>query len=168
MPAERAIVGLGANLGDPIAALRAAVVQLAATPDVTLEATSSLYRSDPVGGPEQPAYVNACVLLATTLAPEALLDRLQAIERRAGRVRTVRWGPRTLDLDLLLYGERRAETPRLTVPHPRLVERRFALEPLLEVAPDARLPDGRPLAPLLDRLPAAGVERLADPLSITL
>ncbi len=168
MPAELAVVGLGGNLGDVAAAMRAALEGLAATPGVELLAASGLYRSDPVGGPAQPAYRNAAALARTDLEPEVLLDRLQELEHAAGRERRVRWGPRTLDLDLLLLGGRTVATPRLEVPHPRLVERRFALEPLLEVLPDAALPDGRPLAPLLAALPPGGVERLAGPLSDTL
>ena len=123
-------------------------------------ARSATYRTAPVGGPEQPDYLNAAVLLEVALEPLALLRRLQAIEHGHGRVRTVRWGPRTLDLDVLLWDERAIDEPALTVPHPRLVERRFALEPLLEVLPEARLPDGRLLAEVVAGLPEQGVLRL--------
>ena len=166
--ADRAAVGLGANIGDPEASLRAAVRGLGETPDVELVAASSLYRTAPVGVTDQPNFLNAAVVVRTTLEPVELLDRLAALEAAAGRTRRVRWGPRTLDLDLLLHGDRTLVSPALTLPHPRLVERRFVLEPLLEAWPDARLPDGRALADLLERLPPEGVERLGRPLSITL
>jgi 2-amino-4-hydroxy-6-hydroxymethyldihydropteridine diphosphokinase len=156
----RVVVGLGANLGDAAATLDGAVEELAAEPGVAVLARSATYRTAPVGGPEQPDYLNAAVLLEVALEPLALLRRLQAIEHGHGRVRTVRWGPRTLDLDLLLWDERSIDEPDLTVPHPRLVERRFALEPLLDVLPDARLPDGRRLAEVVAGLPEQGVLRL--------
>ena len=168
MSAEPAVVGLGANIGRPQDALADAVRGLARLPGTALAGVSSLYRSDPVGGPEQPPFLNAAVLLEPTLEPRALLAALHELEAAAGRVRTVRWGPRTLDLDLLLYGSRSVDEPDLQVPHPRLVERRFALEPTLEVWPAATLPDGRPLRALLGPLAAAGVERLAVPWSTTL
>jgi len=156
----RVVLGLGANLGDAAATLDGAVAELAAEPGVTVVARSSTYRTAPVGGPEQPDYLNAAVLLEVSLEPLQLLRRLQAIELGHGRVRTVRWGPRTLDLDVLLWDERSIDEPELTVPHPRLVERRFALEPLLELLPDARLPGGRALAEVGASLPEQGVFRL--------
>ncbi len=169
MPApERAAVGLGANLGDAEASLQRAIRELVATPGVDVTAASSLYRTAPVGITDQPVFLNAVVVLQTTLGPLDLLERLAALEAEAGRARRVRWGPRTLDLDLLLLGDRTLATPGLTLPHPRLHERRFVLEPLLEVWPDARLPDGRVLADVLGRLPPGGVERLGRPLSTTL
>ncbi len=131
------VVALGANLGEPASALRAAAGELGATAGVHLLARSRLFRTAPVGGPEQPAYLNAALLLETRLDPEALLDRLQEIEQTHGRTRDVPSGPRTLDLDLLLYGARQIATTRLTVPHPRLGDRRFALAPLLDVLPGA-------------------------------
>jgi dihydroneopterin aldolase/2-amino-4-hydroxy-6-hydroxymethyldihydropteridine diphosphokinase len=135
--AEDVVVALGANLGAPEPTLRAAVDELAATVGVDLVARSRIYRTAPVGGPEQPSYLNAAVRLTTRLGPHALLDRLQAIEQAHGRTREVRFGARTLDLDLLLYGGRTVADERLVVPHPRLAERRFALVPLLDVLPDA-------------------------------
>lgn len=133
-PAVQAWVGLGANLGDPAAALRQAVRALAHTPGIRLLRTSSLYRSAPVdaGGPD---YVNAVAEIATTLGPHALLAALQALEQAAGRERPYRNAPRTLDLDLLLYGDQHIATPDLTVPHPRMFERAFVLRPLAELAP---------------------------------
>lgn len=131
-------IGLGANLGERAAALRQAVQALAALPGTVVLRTSSLYRSAPVdaGGPD---YLNAVAEIATTLAPHALLAALLAIELGAGRERPYRNAPRTLDLDILLYGDQRIATPQLTVPHPRMFERAFVLLPLAELAP-ARVP----------------------------
>lgn len=154
----RIVVGLGANLGDAVPTLRAAVREIAALDAVDVLAVSRVYRTAPVGGPEQADYVNGAVLLEVDLAPLELLRALQAIELGHGRERLVRWGPRTLDLDVLLWGEEAIDLPDLTVPHPRLVERRFALEPLLDVAPDAVLPGGERLDAVLARLPEQGVE----------
>ena len=133
-PPQQAAIALGANLGDCRATLEAALAALEASPAVRLLARSRWYRSAPVG-PPQPDYVNGCALLAVTLEPDALLELLLATERRFGRVRGERWGPRCLDLDLLLMGDRRLSTPRLTLPHPRLRERAFVLVPLAEIAP---------------------------------
>ncbi|WP_457390150.1 2-amino-4-hydroxy-6-hydroxymethyldihydropteridine diphosphokinase [Roseateles sp. P5_E1] len=133
---SRAYVGLGANLGaDPSATLTQAALRLAALPGSHVAALSSVWRSAPVdaGGPD---FLNAVVALDTTLLPIELLDALQAIELAHGRERPYRNAPRTLDLDLLLYGELTLDTPRLTLPHPRLGERAFVLRPLLEIAPE--------------------------------
>jgi 2-amino-4-hydroxy-6-hydroxymethyldihydropteridine diphosphokinase len=131
----RAYIGLGANLGDPLPALQAALAALAALPDTTLERSSRIYRSAPVdaGGPD---YFNAVACVATRLPAPQLLARLQAIEQGAGRQRPYRNAPRTLDLDLLLYGSARIASPLLTVPHPRLRERAFVLLPLADIAPE--------------------------------
>ena len=140
MPADpgarrRAFVGLGANLGDRWAALEQAVAGLAAGGDVV--AVSPVYETDPVGGPEgQPPYLNAVVELCTADAPRGLLERCRALEAAAGRVRTVRFGPRTLDADVLLVEGERVCEPDLEVPHPRMWERRFVLAPLADLAPD--------------------------------
>ena len=136
---EPVYVGLGANLGDPERTLAAAVDDLARVPGVSLERRSSLYATAPVG-PAQPEYRNAVVALFTAGAPEALLAALLDIERAHGRVRAERWGPRVLDLDILLWGDRVADRPGLRVPHPELHHRRFALEPLAELDPHARHP----------------------------
>ena len=132
---ERVFVGLGANLGDAAATVRAAIDALAALPGTVVVARSSLYCSAPVDGPG-PDYVNAVAELRTTLEPAPLLRSLQAIEARFGRERPYRNAPRTLDLDLLLYGDRRIDTPELVVPHPRWRERAFVLVPLAEIAPE--------------------------------
>ncbi len=106
---------------------------------------SSLYETAPIGGPEQGPFLNAVAVIDTELPASKLLERCLQIERNSGRERRERWGPRTIDLDILLYGDEEIDEPDLTVPHPRMTERRFVLEPLLEVWPDARLPDGTPL-----------------------
>jgi 2-amino-4-hydroxy-6-hydroxymethyldihydropteridine diphosphokinase len=148
----RAYVGLGTNLGDREATLRRAVELLAAEPAIEVAAVSTLRETDPVGYEEQPRFLNGAAALDTELGPDELLHRLLAVERELGRVRGEgpRYGPRTIDLDLLLYGDRTVEAPGLTVPHPRLAERRFALEPLHELDPGLRLPDGRAVRELLD------------------
>ena len=136
--AVEAYVGLGANLGEREAALREAVERLRAADGVEVRRLSPVYETDPVGYTEQPAFLNMVAAIGTTLPPVALLDRLLDIERRMGRVRTIRWGPRTIDLDLLLYGEVRMKTERLTLPHPRMGERAFVLVPLRDVWPADR------------------------------
>lgn len=158
----RAYVGIGANLGDPTAQVRAAFDALAALPRTRLAVASSLYRSAPVGHVDQPDFVNAVAALDTALAPEALLEALQAIERRAGRSRSFRNAPRTLDLDLLLYGEARLDGPGLTVPHPRMHSRAFVLVPLVEIAPDIAIPGLGCAAECLAELPAQGVAKEAS------
>lgn len=134
-PAERAAIALGSNLGDSRATLEAALVALAGCPGIELLAHSAWYRTAPIG-PPQPDYLNGCALLHTTLGPEALLEQLLAIERAFGRVRGERWGPRTLDLDLIFHGQLQQRSERLELPHPRLRERAFVLVPLAEIAPD--------------------------------
>ncbi|HEX4869650.1 MAG TPA: 2-amino-4-hydroxy-6-hydroxymethyldihydropteridine diphosphokinase [Moraxellaceae bacterium] len=143
-----AFIGLGGNLGAAEATLQSAVTALRALPGTRLTALSSLYRSAPVGPAGQPDYLNAVALIETELAPHDLLAALQAIERAHGRERQLRWGPRTLDLDLLLLGRDRIATADLVVPHPELGNRNFVVVPLLEIAPGATLPEGTPLASL--------------------
>lgn len=160
---ERVFIGLGSNLATPIEQLRSALATLAALPHTDLIAQSSFYSSDPLGPADQPRYVNAVVALDTELSPLALLDALQTIELEQGRTRKAeRWGPRTLDLDILLFGERRLDEPRLTVPHYHMHARAFVLYPLAEIAPDLKLPDGRALTELLGACPYAGLERLSE------
>jgi 2-amino-4-hydroxy-6-hydroxymethyldihydropteridine diphosphokinase len=136
---ERVFVGLGANLGDAVATVRAAFEALNALPGTHCVARSALYRSAPIDA-QGADYINAVAQLQTRLSPVALLNELQAIEERFGRERPYRNAPRTLDLDLLLYGQRRIATPLLTVPHPRMHERSFVLVPLAEIAPDLAQP----------------------------
>lgn len=140
MTAERVFVGLGANLGEPRQALLSALAALAELPGTRLVACSAFYRSAPVDA-SGPDYLNAVAELSTALEPLPLLHALQAIERAHGRERPYHHAPRTLDLDLLLHGLRRVASPELTVPHPRLHQRAFALTPLLEIAPDLHHPD---------------------------
>jgi len=154
-------IGLGGNLGDPIATLREALVRIAQLPGVELDAVSSAYESAPVGLVDQPPFVNAAARLLTDVSLGELLDGLLAVERHLGRVRTVRYGPRTCDLDILLAGDEVVDDPGLEVPHPRLAERRFALAPLLELDPSLRLPDGTPLSDLERAVADQAVQRLA-------
>lgn len=129
----RCFLGLGSNLGDRDATLRSAVAALARDGSVDVLRSSSVYETDPVGGPEQPSYRNAVIEVETDLAPLELLDLCQAVEAEHGRVRLERWGPRTLDIDVLSCGDLVVEEERLTVPHPRMSERAFVLVPLAEL-----------------------------------
>ena len=158
----RAAVGLGANLGDAAASVRAAIQALETLPGTRLVAASRLYRSAAWGVTAQPEFVNAVAVVDTSLSPRELLDGLLAIERRFGRTRVAgeRWGPRTLDLDLLLFGDERMDAPGLQVPHPHLHERAFALLPLLEVWPDARIPGVGPAASCARVMAAEGLDPL--------
>ncbi len=140
MPTEQAAIGLGSNLDDPVAQVRRAFAGLARLPATRVTAQSPLYRTAPVGLAGQPAFVNAIALIETGLTPRALLEGLLAIEREHGRVRTVPNGPRTLDLDIVLYGDAVVDEPGLVVPHPRAHERAFVLAPLVDIWPDARFP----------------------------
>jgi 2-amino-4-hydroxy-6-hydroxymethyldihydropteridine diphosphokinase len=144
-------VGLGANLGDRSAAVAAALELLRAVDGVDVIAVSTLRETEPVGYEDQPCFLNAAAQLRTTLAPRELLERLLAIERRLGRVRGQgpRFGPRTIDLDLLLYGDEQIDEPGLQIPHPRLHERRFVLEPLAELDPVLEIPGRGPVQALL-------------------
>jgi 2-amino-4-hydroxy-6-hydroxymethyldihydropteridine diphosphokinase len=145
----RAYVGLGANLGDREATMRRAIGLLG----VEVVAVSTLRETDPVGYEDQPRFLNAAVAIETTLTPEELLDRLLAVERELGRTREgPRYGPRTIDLDLLLYGDEIVDEPGLRVPHPRLAERRFVLEPLFELEPGLVIPGVGPVSALLQGL----------------
>lgn len=151
-----AYIGLGSNLCDPQRQLQSALRAVAALADSRLVQVSSAYRSAAVGPGEQPDYLNAVLRLDTVLAPLALLRALQDIEREQGRIRTVRWGPRSLDLDILLYGELQLDTPILTIPHPGLAQRHFVLYPLAEIGGrNLVLPDGTVLGTLLARCPEA-------------
>lgn len=147
-PTVRVAIALGSNLGDRAAALGTAVEAIGARIG-PVAAVSSFYETAPVGGPEQGEYLNAVVVVDTTFDARLVLDRLLAIERDHGRERRDRWGPRILDLDLILYGDETIDEPGLTVPHPELRRRRFVLDPLVEAWPDAVLPDGTPVADLL-------------------
>jgi len=148
----RAFVGLGANLGDREATIAEATRLLAERDGIDVLAVSSLRETDPVGVVDQPRFLNGAAIVETELGPRELLDVLLAIELELGRVRDRRWGPRTIDLDLLVHGDVQLEEPGLTVPHPRLHERRFALEPLAELDPDLAIPGRGPVRDLVARL----------------
>jgi len=156
----RAVLALGANLGEPIGALRGAIAALGACAGIQVIACSHAYRTDPVGGPQQPDYVNAVLIVQTSLAPIELLDLAQAIEQDWGRVRDIRWGPRTLDIDLISIDDLVMAEDRLTLPHPRAHERAFVLMPWLEIDPEAWLPDVGPIAELVAGMDGRGVERM--------
>ena len=158
---ERVYIGLGSNLAEPLKQLHSALQAMAELPQTQLLAVSSFYLSDPLGPADQPRYVNAVAALDCGLPPLALLDALQAIELNQGRVRKAeRWGPRTLDLDILLFGQRVIDEPRLQVPHYHLHARAFVLYPLVELAPQLTLADGRQLSALLAACPFLGLQRL--------
>lgn len=156
-----AYIGLGANLNAPLQQLTAAVAALADIPKTTVHRVSGFYGSKPMGPQDQPDYVNAVAALHTELSAEALLDHLQQIELDQGRERKAdRWGPRTLDLDILLFGEQVLSTPRLTVPHYGMAVREFVLYPLAEIAPELQIPTLGPLSALLAQVPRNGLSLL--------
>lgn len=155
-----AYVGLGANLDDPRRQLEQALRELDKLPDTRVHARSSLYRSAPVGYAGQPDFVNAVAELETRLPAKRLLAELQAIEGRHGRSRTFANAPRTLDLDLLLFGDERIAVPGLTVPHPRMHERAFVLMPLVEIAPEAAIPGRGKASDLLERCRSQAVQKI--------
>ncbi|MDP8969312.1 MAG: 2-amino-4-hydroxy-6-hydroxymethyldihydropteridine diphosphokinase [Actinomycetota bacterium] len=158
---EFAFLGLGSNLEDRLAHLQDAVDLLDALEQLRVDAVSSVYETEPVGGPEQDPYYNMAVRVATRRSPRGVLAACQEVERRLGRVRTVRWGSRTIDVDILLYGGRTVRRPYLQIPHPRLVERAFALIPLIEVAPGMVLPGGGSLSAALAGLaPVTGIRMI--------
>jgi 2-amino-4-hydroxy-6-hydroxymethyldihydropteridine diphosphokinase len=139
-PRAIAYIGLGSNVGEPQAQVARALRELEGLPDTRLIRHSSLYETEPVGLRDQPGFINAVAIVETALSPRALLDGLLALEHLHGRVRAVKNGPRTLDLDILLYGNMRVHEDGLTIPHPRMHERGFVLEPLLEVDADCKIP----------------------------
>ena len=152
-------IALGSNLGESRTTLENALTTIDQTPGITLKAYSSWYKTAPIG-PSQPDYLNACALLEVTLSPEELLKTLLNIEDEFGRVRQERWGPRTLDLDVLLFGDLILETPDLQIPHPRMTERAFVLVPLSEIAADWIEPvSGEAISKLLEQVDCSGVKR---------
>ena len=159
-----ALLGLGGNIGDVRATLDRAMAALCDGTDVRLVAQSSDYVTPPWGVEDQPAFVNRCIAVATTLAPHALLDRALTVERMLGRDRSreQRWGPRAIDIDLLAYDNVAIDEPGLTLPHPRLLERAFVLVPLAEIVPD-RVIAGVRVRDALARLDTRGIERLGPP-----
>jgi 2-amino-4-hydroxy-6-hydroxymethyldihydropteridine diphosphokinase len=161
-----ALIALGGNIGDVRETFRKAIANILGMTQAALLARSSDYATAPWGHEQQPRFINACIEIETSLDPHALLFALHRIEQKFGRDRSRerRWGPRTLDLDLIAYDDVSLQTPELTLPHPRLFERAFVLVPLVEIAPD-RLIAGRSIAAALAQLPAPGIERLPEELS---
>lgn len=157
-----AFVALGSNLDQPLLQVRQAFNELAALPQTTLLAQSSLYITAPIGPQDQDDYINAVVKLQTSLSPDALLNELMALEQQHARLRLQHWGARTLDLDVLCYGDRIINEPHLQVPHPRMVARAFVLVPLLEIAPAMRLPDGTVLVDCLANCADQAIRRLEE------
>ena len=164
---ETAYLGIGSNLGDRLAALQRAADLLGAEPGIELTRCSRVWETDPVGGPSQPDFLNVVVRAEVDLEPLDLLAACRRVEAALGRVRDVRWGPRTIDVDVLLFGARAIDHPDLSVPHPRMHERAFVLMPLLDVDPDPVLPDGTHLVDVrLGPDAAGGVRPVAPPLRL--
>jgi len=159
-----AFLGLGSNLGDRLANLKAAVDALQAEPGLRVAASSRVWETTPVGGPPQPDYLNAVIRIETDLSARDLLDIARRVESRLGRIRKERWGARTIDVDVLLYDEEEIDEPDLMVPHPRIMQRAFVLLPLLELEPDPVLPDGTRLKDV--RVDTDGVAPSAPPLAV--
>jgi 2-amino-4-hydroxy-6-hydroxymethyldihydropteridine diphosphokinase len=157
----KAFLGLGGNIGDPAVAMAAALTAIDAVPGCEVVAVSSLFRTPPWGKTDQPDFLNAVAELRTSLSARALLELCLATERGLKRVRTERWGPRVIDMDILLFGNERIDEGGLQVPHPRMLERAFVLAPLAEIAPDLML-DGRTSAERLAELDLTGVSMLPD------
>ncbi|MDQ4108210.1 MAG: 2-amino-4-hydroxy-6-hydroxymethyldihydropteridine diphosphokinase [Actinomycetota bacterium] len=159
-----AFLGLGSNLGDRLTNLQAAVDALQTEPRLRVTASSRVWETAPVGGPPQPDYLNAVIRVETDLSARDLLDAARRVETRLGRVRTERWGARSLDVDVLLYDEELIDEPELVVPHPRIAQRAFVLLPLLELEPDLVLPDGTRLKEV--RVDTGGVTPSSPPLAV--
>jgi len=155
-----ACIALGANIGEPVRQIEAGFAAIAALPETALVARSSLYRTAPVGYADQPDFINAVALIETTLSPADLLKALLAIERAHGRVREFPNAPRTLDLDIVLYGDLVVHEPGLSIPHPRMLERAFVMVPLAEVAPAAVIPGHGPVADLARKVEVGGIQKL--------
>ena len=161
MQQEVVFVGMGSNLGDSAGQLQSALQAMKALPSTSVIGASSLYASKPMGPQDQPDYVNAVACLQTGLAPESLLRALQEIEQNHHRERKEeRWGPRTLDLDILLYGDIKVDTPTLTIPHYGMADREFVLVPLFELKPDLIMPDGKVIAKWVAQCSLEGLRRL--------
>ncbi|MDH7482022.1 MAG: 2-amino-4-hydroxy-6-hydroxymethyldihydropteridine diphosphokinase [Armatimonadota bacterium] len=155
-------LGLGSNLGDREANIRMALDKLVSQPEVKIRAVSSFYLTAPVGFQDQPDFVNAVAAIETDLSPKELLDVVLKIEREMGRVRNFKWGPRIIDIDILLYNNVKVNTDELVIPHPRMTERAFVMAPLAEIAPDLTLPDGRTPNDVLKELKNQSVRKLSE------
>ncbi|GGA74196.1 2-amino-4-hydroxy-6-hydroxymethyldihydropteridine diphosphokinase [Neiella marina] len=155
-----AYIGVGANLNNPVAQVVKAINALKALPQTTFSKASPMYGSKPLGPTDQPDYINAVVKLETSLTPESLLDALQEIEQQQGRERKAeRWGPRVIDLDILLFGNQTIQTERLTIPHYHMGEREFVLYPLFDIDSDVTMPDGTAVRDMLVNCPRNGLQR---------
>jgi len=154
-----AVLSLGSNLGNRLGSLQSAIDSIRSHHAIRVVAVSSVYETAPVGGPDQPPYLNAVVNIETSLAPNELLDVACEVEESQGRVRRERWGPRTLDVDLIVVGDEVSDDAALTLPHPRAHERAFVLIPWNEIDPDALIPGVGPVAELLVRMDVSGVDR---------
>ncbi|MGP7998288.1 MAG: 2-amino-4-hydroxy-6-hydroxymethyldihydropteridine diphosphokinase [Streptosporangiaceae bacterium] len=161
-PGQHAVLALGSNLGDRLATLQGGVTTLLAERALTLVALSPVYETVPVGGPPQPEYLNAVLVARTTLSPAALLRRCQQAEQAFHRTRPEVWGPRTLDVDIIVYGDVVSDDPALTLPHPRAWERAFVLAPWLDAEPGAEIPGQGHVSDLLAAVGRSGVRRLGD------
>jgi len=151
-------IGIGSNLENPLEQLKAAIAALREIPGTKLCQVSSIYQTAPIGPAGQPDYTNAAALLETLLTPEALLDELQRIELDQGRIRKERWGPRTLDLDIILYAGMTIRTARLTVPHIEMENRNFVLIPLMDIGPELTLPNGKSLKTVTEQAGNEGIK----------
>jgi 2-amino-4-hydroxy-6-hydroxymethyldihydropteridine diphosphokinase len=156
---RRVVLGIGSNLGDRLENLQGAVDALSGTPGLDFVAVSPVYETAPVGGPEQPDYLNAVVIVGTALPARTILDRAHGIEAAFGRVREQHWGPRTLDVDVIAYGDEISDDPELTLPHPRAHERAFVLAPWHDIDPDAAIPGRGLVTGLLAAAGTDGVKR---------
>ncbi len=157
-----AVIALGSNLGDRLGNLQGGLDALFAAPGLDFVALSPVFETSPVGGPDQPAYLNAVLVTRTMLPARAILERCQAAENALGRVRQERWGPRTLDLDIIVYGDEVSDDPELTLPHPRAHERAFVLAPWCAADPAGRIPGRGGVCGLLAEIGLDGVRRLDD------
>jgi len=157
---RRTVIAMGSNLGDRLDYLQGGLDGLFDTPRITFLAVSPVYETAPVGGPEQADYLNAVVIAETSMPAQAVLERCRGLEDAFGRVRDERWGPRTLDLDLIIYGDEVSNSPVLTLPHPRAHERAFVLAPWHDADPEAQIPGRGRVADLLAAIGMAGVARL--------
>jgi 2-amino-4-hydroxy-6-hydroxymethyldihydropteridine diphosphokinase len=162
---DRAYLGIGSNVGDRLANLVRAVELLDGEAGIAARRTSRVWETDPVGGPPQPDFLNAVIEVETDRSPRDLLAACHRVESALGRVRETRWGPRTIDLDILLFDDLAVDETDLTIPHPRMIDRAFVLMPLLELQPDVRFPDGRRLADVrLGPNASAGARPFSPPL----
>ena len=159
---SRAVIAMGSNLGDRLENLQGGLDAMFDAPGLTFVAVSPVFETAPVGGPPQPAYLNAVLITQTALPARTVLDRCHSVEAAFGRVRTQVWGPRTLDLDLIVYGDEVSDDPDLTLPHPRAHKRAFVLAPWHAADPQARIPGRGPVADLLAKTGLDGVTRLDD------